>query len=172
MTSSAITGNTSGIATATTPGLYKAGQAPGNTAGTAIASGFVGEIKTAYPASNIVPAASTTFKEITSVSLTPGIWLISAGVSLFSTTSTFTRLGVALSISPGTSASIGPVDDVLNNNYLQQTANTPNTQINVGPKYLVVTSTTTIYLNGRLDYTVLGDAAFNVRSGIQAVRIA
>jgi hypothetical protein len=81
MTSSAITGNTSGIATATTPGLYKAGQAPGSTAGTAIASGYVGERQTQTQASNVTLVGSSSVAT-TSKELQPGVYLLAGTISI------------------------------------------------------------------------------------------
>jgi hypothetical protein len=84
MTSSAITGNTSGIATATTPGLYKAGQAPGSTSGSPVAAGFVGEKITwaTAPATASSSASMATPSDWTNATFTlgAGVWEIKANI--------------------------------------------------------------------------------------------
>jgi hypothetical protein len=97
MTSSAITGNTSGLATATTPGLYKAGQAPGSTAGTAIAAGFVGEMAGTLRSgtggftysTRTTTAPTTSLSSVISLTLNKGVYLISVVSTCGASSSTY-----------------------------------------------------------------------------------
>jgi hypothetical protein len=69
-------------------GLYKAGSAPGQTTGAAIASGYVGEVIRASNALASVGATST-YANGNSITLTPGIWAIKSQM-------TFNRNGATL----------------------------------------------------------------------------
>jgi hypothetical protein len=65
------------VATVAAPGLYQAGAAPGSISGTAVAAGKVGEQIFNSGSAISVGSGSNT---VTSIVLTPGVWLISAGV--------------------------------------------------------------------------------------------
>lgn len=66
-------------------GLYKAGQAPGQVTGATIASGYIGEVKLGT-ATGV--ALTTTTATVTSVTLSPGVWLITANFRGFGGAST------------------------------------------------------------------------------------
>jgi hypothetical protein len=85
-----------GLATATTPGAYAAGMAPGATNGAAIAAGYVGEVKTKYKQSassqNISAATWTNLTDesaaTASLDLTAGVWFLQAQIILGGSVST------------------------------------------------------------------------------------
>ncbi len=75
-----------GIATDDQYGLVKGGNVPGQTSGTAIAAGYVGEVIEA----TITTTALSTLADITgaSITLTPGVWMIHSSLSVDGSTTT------------------------------------------------------------------------------------
>ena len=64
-----------GAATATSLGLVSGGTVPGSTSGTSIAAGYVGESLTASAGTTFI---GTTETDLVSLTLTTGVWLVSA----------------------------------------------------------------------------------------------
>jgi hypothetical protein len=78
-----------GLATATTPGAYAAGMAPGATNGAAIAAGYVGE-KITWTSAPTTQALTTSFADWTNatITLTAGTWLVTANIAVYYATAT------------------------------------------------------------------------------------
>jgi hypothetical protein len=73
----------------TSSGLVAAAGLPGNTTGNAIATGYVGEVLEANLASSSAQSTvSGVYKDVGSLTLTKGIWLISAAVGYYMTGTT------------------------------------------------------------------------------------
>jgi hypothetical protein len=143
-------------------------QIKGRTSGSAIAAGYIGERLSASPGSAVSIAGSGNGTNVTSISLSAGIWLVS-GVLHYSvsaiTGGVWSQCGVSLN-------SDGTFDNL--QSYTQVTI-TPNTSSNLvlhSPMRLVnVSTSTTIRLVGALAYSTL-TGTYTTNSQIQAIRIA
>lgn len=149
----------------TSAGVVAAAGLPGNTTGSAIAAGYVGEEKRAtFGLTNA--NASTVWKQMASITLTPGVWLMSASGTLYRNGATLTDdqdVAVSTTSASGAGATpgldwVGVANPVLGN----ATATTVSYTI-------VVSSTTTYYLNTRSFYSA-GTPQW--RGAIIATRIA
>lgn len=149
MSSSVITGNTSGIATASTPGLYKAGQAPGTTSGTAIAAGYIGE-QIQSRVSTFTNISTNAGAALTSITLTAGTWDIT-GVATYKLNTGTSLTAIALTIAT-TSADIAGQSKALNwsDSAAVPTAGADST-ITVSNYRVNISSSTTFYLNGQIN---------------------
>lgn len=110
MPNSAISFNTSGLATDTSPGLVGTGAQTfagkktldggalikGDTSGVAIATGYVGQATAVSTASNVNWGSSGVTTDVVSLSLTSGIWLVFANVTA--------NFGTAFSVATGSNA--------------------------------------------------------------------
>ena len=171
MSSSAITGNTSGIATASTPGLYKAGQAPGSTAGTAIAAGYIGELLFNQNTSVTATAAAGVRGLLTLTIPSAGVYSIS----------TYYRLGysgapgvnsIILGTTGPTSAGFSQISPRLTSGYTDKEATSVGATASTGelPNIVVTFSgAATLYLNV---YTQNSVSVSGGNCFISAVRIA
>lgn len=155
-------------------GLYKPGQAPGQATNTTIGSGYIGE-RLSSNSVGVNVAATTAYANICSVTLTPGVWCVSAQYSLgLGTITGWTYCQVNISTSSSTNDS--------NNNggfvaYIpgSSTSNTGSPYTgSVGNRFISVASgsTTPVYLVGRIDYTTQSSSTWTVNNRIDAVRIA
>ncbi len=136
--------------------------------GTAVAAGYVGERISANPASSVSAAASNSWVNLCSITLTPGVWLVN-GTSVFTAIgATHTRVGSGISLTSGNiDISTNSAISILDSNI-----STSNTYINCGQRYLNVSTNTTVYLVGLAVYSAIGTSTWNAVSHIQAVRIA
>jgi len=148
----------------TSSGLVAAAGLPGNTTGSAIAAGYVGEVK-----QSIVTNAQLTTSQanVTSLSLTPGRWLVSGMVSLRSSPNTRIYVNGCITTTSGGSGINGTtavygavVNDGASTNYGQAR---PAAQI------FDLASTTTVYLTGQVP---INSSAANDCGELTAVRIA
>ena len=81
----------------TSSGLVAAAGLPGNTTGTAIAAGYVGEVKTST-SSLVVYSASATWENVANLTMTAGLWLVSGAVGdTYNSSSSGADLEVAIS---------------------------------------------------------------------------
>jgi hypothetical protein len=153
---------------ATFPLSIGASNVLGSTTGTAVAAGYIGQILSSTPGSNITPGSSTAYKDICSVTLTPGVWIVNALVAFVPSGTTYTRVGAGISTTQNSMDTTGTLALTI---LSQSDANTQ--YINVGPRYFNIATSTPVYLEGFLTYTVLGTAFFlNGISYLQAIRIA
>jgi len=112
MTSSALTGNTSGLASATSPGLVGittqtfAGKKTldggalikGDTSGVAIAASYVGEVLNSTVSTVTNVGVSGQYFNATSLTLTAGTWLAFAGIVYTRNSATITDPSVVIAI--------------------------------------------------------------------------
>jgi hypothetical protein len=156
-----------GILAPTLAGISTAGVAiTGRTDGNSPGSGLVGEPITASAVTSMPNTA--TVKTITSVSLSPGVWLLTAQAHIDPGALSVTRLQVAL-----TSSSTTVPGTILSDNYSEGMQTLASgyiiaTIVGLHVKYGVAT---TVYLNMTSNYT--GTPSGNQLSGkITAVRVA
>jgi hypothetical protein len=144
-------------------GLYKAGSAPGLTTAATISSGYVGERPTLQ---NGTVTATTTLAQWASITLTPGVWLLSASASGFSGggVGTYIQLCIATTGGNSTAGCTSGYDNV----YSAFNNATTVGQAVIPAKYVNINASTTYYLNGRSDHVTASDIYYF----LQAVRIA
>jgi hypothetical protein len=141
------------------------GTYPGHLAVTAPAAGFIGEeIRSAIGSGSAVTSTTTTVTNVTSVSLTAGIWNVS-GIVMFTgmTTATLQKASIGT-----TSATIGTLgDNAIQGVFASTTAGDFGLSI---PAYRIsLATTTTVYLVGEGTYSA-GTGALYGR--ISATRVA
>jgi hypothetical protein len=125
------------------------GNYPGKLTSTAPAAGFIGEqIRSAVPFASAVTSTTTTVTNVTSISLTAGIWDVS-GIVMYTgmTTATFQQASIST-----TTATIGTVGD----NAIQGvfTSTTPGDFGLSIPAYRIsLAATTTVFLVGEGTYS-------------------
>jgi len=136
--------------------------------GTAVPAGYVGQVIQAAPASAVTLAATSNWKSLCSITLTPGNWLLSGTSVLNVTGGTFTRVGCGLSTLSNDSDTNGNSAVCV----LNQSNTGGNIWVNAGPRYLSVSSNQTVHLLGYLTYSVSGTMDWLATSNIQAIRIA
>lgn len=155
-------------------GLYKPGQAPGQATNTTIGSGYIGE-RLSSNSVGVNVAATTAYANICSVTLTPGVWCVSAQYSLgLGTITGWTYCQVNISTSSSTN------DSNNNGGFVAYTPGSSTSSTgspytgSVGNRFISVASgsTTPVYLVGRIDYTTQSSSTWTVNNRIDAVRIA
>jgi hypothetical protein len=159
-----------GLATATQSGLVLGGKVPGSTSGTAISAGYVGEtINTTTSA--IAPDTSATFKQVQSISLTAGVWLVVGGCRVSNNATGTTWTDDFTAVISNVSASDSGVVYGYAGTAVAPTILTANK--NVATVYVQdvfnISTTTTIYLNANAYYSS-GAPVF--RGSLKAIRIA
>jgi hypothetical protein len=137
----------------------------GVTDGSSVSAGYVGEVLTGS-ATGITPAATANYKTITSISLTAGQWLVSGGYYLVG--GTISALVQVLGGVGTTTDAVGTTPS-LTSWVAPSAMNVSNWRAATVPVTFNVSSTTTVYLTGRIDYTTLGTATW--RGEMNAVRI-
>ena len=140
----------------------------GRTDGIAASAGNVGEIlSTTLASGSAVALVTATAKTVTSVSLTAGVWAVSGIVQYTSAgTTTSTRLDAVISLTNNTSTTLGTT--ALTRYNSSNTGTNPGYGIPVGPVYLNLAATTTVYLVAVADFAVSTLSAYGQ---IQAIRI-
>jgi hypothetical protein len=140
-------------------------QMKGNNANTAPPAGFIGEqIRSAIASGSAVALTSTVAANVTSISLTTGIWDVSC-IAMFTGTVT-TGTGCSCSINT-TSATLGTAGD----NFITVPTNSTAARdyaITIPAYRITLGSTTTVYLVARSDFTV---GANSVYGRISATRV-
>lgn len=137
--------------------------------GTAVPSGYVGEVISASPASNIVPTGSNVIITLASIVLTPGTWMVQGG-GRFSNgvtpPSSFTGLY------GGLSTILGTFDGKYAFSVVPLTGSANVSNVNTLSLIINVSTNTTIYLNGAAAYAAINNGSWITDTRIQAVRIA
>lgn len=137
-------------ATASAAGIVKGGTVPGKIDGVAVAAGYVGETLEALQGSPQAPAATGTYKNITSLLITKGVWEVTCDSYLDNAGMT-SPSNVIAALSTTTASESGST-------FLKSRAFiTPDTAsgIFIGrmSTQLNLSSDTTYYLNGKATYT-------------------
>jgi len=183
MTSSALTGNTSGLASATSPGLVGittqtfAGKKTfstgalisGDSAGTTITAGYIGyQVKGFTAGASAVPLTTSTYTDVVSggISLGVGTWDISAVVGFKSTSVTGTQNLCGIGTTVGNSGA-----GLTQGDSRVDTPTFPNTNaemmINIPQYRVIVTSgTVTYYLKAYSTFTVGSISAYGRISAV------
>jgi hypothetical protein len=143
--------------------LYRAGYAAGLTTGAAIGAGYVGEKLTASGSATSIPATSTWYN-LRSITLTPGVWLVYAnytfGASVSGTISA--TVGNIATTSAGASGAVADWSH----------PSGPNTSVNEVMQlfaYVNILTTTVYYANG---LHVFSSGTYSANATMHAVRIA
>jgi microcystin-dependent protein len=144
-------------------------QITGTTAVGNATAGNIGEFVSANPGSPVSVGGSGSPVTITSISLTPGDWDVNGLVELNGGASTAgTTLVGSVSLNPtsqdnGTQGGVVILSGTFGASSLQESV--------VGNRRINISTTTTIYLIGQLNYSVAGGAAWGTNSFIQARRV-
>lgn len=80
--------------------------------GSAVPSGFVGQVISSVTANANIPAGSASFGDVTSILLTAGLWQISGYYSLARNSATFTSTDIGLGITNGATSGTNFVNGV------------------------------------------------------------
>ena len=139
----------------------------GTTTNDSAAAGRVGEYFSASPGGDVTPAASGSFKTITSVSLTAGDWEVEGYAAVLSgTMSAWNRWACAIS------TTTNAADSTTQGGYNQETfpsGSANSNYMNVGSRRISLAGSQSVFLVGMLEAT-LGTAAFKSLSFIRARR--
>ena len=158
----------------TSSGLVSASGLTGNTTGSAIAAGFVGQLLT-LTSTNTGVTTSGAYNNVmggtTGLSVPAGVWLFYATVTLSAGTATgITSVAGVISTTTASGTGIGSDDSSM---ALSVGAAGVNTRLKIGPVIQSISSTTTYYLNAALVYSSAGTAAWaGPNCSLNALRIA
>ena len=153
----------------TNSGLVSINGVLGSVTGSAVSSGYVGEVIRASQTSSQNAAASGSNRALESISLTAGNWLVSAAASCFRNSATFSGdLSISISTTSGAFGGTYTYDniDTTPSNGLGGNGENGIWLNNVA---LRITSTTTVYLNVAATYSA-GTPQW--RGTIQGIRIS
>lgn len=131
------------------------------------ASGIVGEIISANSA-GVTPAASTSFANVASISLTAGDWDVE-GTLQISEAATLAATYLICSISTSSAA-----QDSLNNGGVATKESflvSSNSYVSTGRRRISLSATTTVYFVAALTYTVLSTTTYAANSIVRARRV-
>lgn len=134
--------------------VASANQNLGVTDGSVAAAGYIGQVITSSVAIGSATSLTTaTDKTITSISLTPGDWMVSGNIGFIAAATTVpTKLTASISATNNTQA-ISPNDGGFAQ--IQATLGTASTNVlTTSPMRINITSTTTYYLVGTATFTV------------------
>jgi hypothetical protein len=150
--------------------LYVQGPVQASATGATIAAGYQGENILVNPSGNITPGASIQDcnKTVASYTLQPGVYLVFATL-VVNKAPISGYLGAYACISTSPNAN----DTASKNNVVFQPAGSSASipYINVGPRYLNITTATTIYLTAGIEYTTLSTGTYASSSSLQIVRL-
>jgi hypothetical protein len=149
---------------ATLPLSISARNVIGDTTGTTVPTSYIGETLTASPGASVTWGTSGAYKTVTSVTLTPGVWLLKGVVGIDATGATWTFTD--LSISTTTNA-LG-----IQESRQGYPSTAGSGQYQTGNAYVNISANTTYYLTARVDYSVNSSVGFTTNSIIRAIRIA
>jgi hypothetical protein len=143
----------------------------GDTSGTAVPAGYVGQVISGASDGTTTVAGSNTDKVVTTLSLSPGNWLIVGSVYFDPSGTTTIRL--QSSISTGTSSGAGTILNILGLDYVEGA-------FGLSSGYAVsnynfpanISSQTTFNVNVRITYTGTPSVGSPLRACIRAIRIA
>lgn len=128
--------------------------------------GYIGEFISANPAVGVAVAASGAYKNITSISLTPGEWDVTGTIVLNSGTGT-----VFTVIAGGVSLSSGTTDSKAMGGFTELTFTGGLVYGCLSPRRVSIAAATTVYLVGLASYTTAGTASWTTDSFIRARRV-
>jgi hypothetical protein len=155
-----------GLATATTPGAYAAGMAPGATNGAAITAGYVGEVITAS-LSNVTITPTATAINVGSLSLTPGVWQVFAKSMWSASSGATTATAYRVSISTTSATEHLPSGTIV-----YSSSGIPDFYVAACPRVISTASSLTVYMVGLANYTGTAQPTDATKSQFYAVRIA
>jgi hypothetical protein len=157
--------DSSGTGSPSFPNGITARSVRGDVSGTAVPAGMVGEQARGiqFVAQSLT---TTTPLTITSITLTPGAWDVSAILNFSTTTVTGTRTSLYVSTATNTTASLIATDATASSPTVPTAAS--DQTLSVPQIRYLVTSTTTIYLNA---YGVFSAGNLNAYGRISAVRV-
>jgi len=137
----------------------------GTSSGLASPAGYVGEVVTASATTTV--AGSNVPYNVTSISLTPGIWLVTCGSRTDSAASSTSPSNMLISINTTSATHSTTVGELCSSLNLSTTIDV----YLAGPvKFVNVSTTTTVYMVGSMAYAAAG--ALGIAGTIKAVRIA
>lgn len=139
----------------------------GDVSGNGAAIGFVGEIMSANSSAQ-TPGPTGTWVALSTITLTPGDWMVSGMGQLNTNTIVMTSFQVAIS-NTNTTPDGQTFNNVAGGAYAGN--NTAVIQTPVGPRHVVVSVNTNYYILGVVNYSALNSAVWSTASIIQAVRI-
>lgn len=148
-------------------GVYPGQKIVGATDASSQSAGYIGEVLSQNAVGSVTPAATGTFKTVTSISLTAGRWFVRGGVHLSTSVTTSQRLQAGISLTDNAL-------DVTNKaNHSIMLSSTLDLVCPTGTgRTIIISSTTTVYLVALLQYTVLGSAVFSTDCYIEATRLS
>lgn len=139
-----------GLATSSQSGLYQAGQAPGIITGVAASTGNVGEVLEATSTSTVNFAASGTWDDSGTVSLTAGRWMINGIMNMGDGTATGITAHLGISTTSGNSAT----GLTLGQNYISfSPVSGANFSGAITPYVVNIAATTSYYLKRKATYS-------------------
>lgn len=141
----------------------------GDTSGTVVPTGMIGQYGQSSPASTVTPAGTGGYTSVTSITLQPGIYAVTGNVYMNNGGLTgFTVFVAAISTSSSTiDASPSWIAAVSTVGAAATSINTPTRFFNIPAG-----STQVVYLLARLDYSTLGSTTYSAASTLSFVRIA
>lgn len=153
----------------TAPALVTSKNVYGITDGSASVAGTLGESVTTSPALSVTPAATTTFKTVTSITLSAGKYMVSGAVYLDKTGLTGTL--VEVSISSSTDSAGSGIYYGKSRKAYSIGSPIPNGFFHTGSVLLVLEGSTVLYLTSALTYTGPLSATYTTASYLDAIRI-
>lgn len=132
--------------------------------GTSVPQGYVGEYKVSNPVSTVNFGASAATTNVTSIILTPGIYMLTGMVRI-------QIIGTVTAFFSGISTSSNSFDS---SSHISGSSTSATSAIYVPTtaRFVTVLSTTTYYLNASINYSATPSGGYQTASFIQAVRIA
>jgi len=163
---SAIGGTELAPATATSYGSVSGGTVPGSTSGSAIATGYLGEEISSAITSLTNITTTATYQDMTSITLTAGVWDITLSAFFNLNGATQTTAAAGIGIASGNSSS-GLVNG---STFLETTPPTSaiNTSVSIIPLRVTISGSTTYYAKVLANFS-LGNPRFACK--IRAVRV-
>jgi hypothetical protein len=153
-----------GSSTATVPLKIR-----GTTTNNNAAAGDVGELIASNPVSNVTPAATNSYVNVHSISLTAGDWDVSGTINLDTGgTTVATHYMGAISLTSGTFDTFNEGGIAWVYGSLAVSASHISA---LSPRRISVSTNTTVYLIARAAYTTLGGATWTTRSRLYARRV-
>jgi hypothetical protein len=139
----------------------------GTAATTAVTTGSlkIGEYKVANPASAVSFGTAGANTNVATISLTAGLYILNGMLRIAMSSGTITAYFAGISTSSGAFDSVSHISGA-------GSTITSNTYVPTTVRYINVTTTTTLYLIGSINYSVAPTGNYAIESFIQAIRIA
>lgn len=139
----------------------------GDTSGTAVPTGMIGQYAQLFPASPVTPGASTAYTVVTSTTLQPGIYAVTGHIYMNNGGLTGFTVFVA-----GISTSASTIDSAPSWIGAVSTVGAAATSVATPTRFFNVSTSQTVYLLARLDYSSLGSTSYSTASTLSWIRIA